>query len=115
MCGSRGGGSNEDAKREAEERHQENLALQREQMAEQKRQFEISRADNQRRYKEQKKTAEAAPPPKPEKTAAVAAPAIDSLQIKRTGRQKYVNPPSKKDTRSKKPKTSFNAKNTYMV
>ncbi len=115
MCGGGPKGPSEEDKKKSEERHQENLALQKEQMAEQKRQFEITRADNQRRYKEQKKTAEAAPPPKPEKTAAVAAPAIDSLQIKRSGRQKYVNPPSKKDTRSKKPKTSFNAKNTYMV
>ena len=52
MCGSRGGGSNEEARKQAEERHQENLALQREQMAEQKRQFELSRQDNQRRYTE---------------------------------------------------------------
>ena len=113
MCGSRGGGSNEDAKREAEERHQENLALQREQMAEQKRQFEISRADNQRRYKEQKKTAEAAPPPKPEKTAAVAAPAIESLKISKSGRKKHISNATPRETN--KPKTSFNAKNTYMV
>jgi len=46
MCGG-GGGSNEEAKKDAEKRHQENLALQKEQMEEQKRQFELSRADNQ--------------------------------------------------------------------
>lgn len=115
MCGSRGGGSNEEAKQQAEERHQENLALQREQMAEQKRQFELSRQDNQRRYKKQERMAEADPPPRPEKTAGVAAPAIDSLKIQSTGKKKYTNPQPKKATRGGKPKTSFDAKNTYIV
>jgi len=83
MCGSGGGSSNNDqAMKDAEKRHQENLALQKEQMEEQKRQFELSRKDNQTRYVEQKKKAEAAPPPAPEKTAGVAAP---TYQFKRKG------------------------------
>ena len=117
MCGGGGGSSNEEAKKEAEKRHQENLALQREQMAEQKRQFELSRQDNQTRYKEQKAATKAAPPPAPEKTAAVAAPAIESLKIHKSGRRKYVNPKPAKtspDTGSTR-KNSFNAKNTYII
>ena len=113
MCGSRGGGSNEEAKKQAEERHQENLALQKEQMAEQKRQFELSRQDNQRRYKEQKAASQATPPPKPHKTAGVAAPAIESLKISKSGRKKHISNATPRETN--KPKTSFNAKNTYIV
>ena len=72
MCGGGPSGPSEEDKKEADERHQENLALQREQMAEQKRQFELSRQDNQARYREQKAASKAAPPPAPEKTAGVA-------------------------------------------
>ena len=96
MCGGGGGGSNEQAKKDAEKRHEENLALQKEQMEEQKRQFELSRADNQARYREQKAESKAAPPPPPEKTAGVAAPALDSKRwAKGGGKRQYTNPPVK--------------------
>lgn len=54
MCGGGGGSSNEEARQDADERHQENMDLQRESMAEQKRQFEVTRAENRSRYEEQK-------------------------------------------------------------
>ena len=82
MCGGGGGSNNDEALKAQEERHEENLALQKEQMAEQKKQFELTRADNQARYAEQKKEAKADPPPAPEKTAGVAAP---TYQFKRKG------------------------------
>jgi hypothetical protein len=95
MCGG-GGGSNDKAMEDAEKRHQENMALQKEQMEEQKRQFELSRADNQARYQEQKAQAKAAPPPPPEETAGVAAPALDSKRwAKGGGKKQYTNPPVK--------------------
>jgi len=114
MCGSGGGSSsNDEATKAAEERHQENLALQKEQMEEQKRQFELSRADNQARYLAQKKTAEAAPPPAPEKTAAVAAPALKRTQVG-TGRKAYrtSNKPPRIDT--PKREVSHSAKSLYI-
>ena len=98
MCGGGGGGSNEEAKKDAEKRHQENLALQKEQMEEQKRQFELTRADNQARYREQKAQSKAAPPPPPEKTAGVAAPALDSKRwFKGSGKRQFTNPPVKQE------------------
>ena len=104
MCGG-GGGSNDKAMEDAEKRHQENLALQKEQMEEQKRQFELSRADNQARYDEQRRQAKAAPPPPPEKTAGVAAPALDSKRwAKGGGKRQYTNPP----TATKKSKSGDN-------
>ena len=112
MCGSRGGGSNEDSKKAAEERHQENLALQKEQMAEQKRQFELSRADNQARYDEQRRQAEAAPPPPPEETAGVAAPALDSKRWAKGGGKKQLTNPVKQTKATKS--SSHAAKSLYI-
>ena len=99
MCGGGGGGgSNDQAMEDAEKRHQENLALQKEQMEEQKRQFELTRADNQARYREQKAQSQAAPPPPPEKTAGVAAPALDSKRwFKGSGKRQFINPPVKQE------------------
>ena len=101
MCGGGGGGDQAEAREKADERHQENLALQREQMAEQKRQFELQRAENQKRYEKQQRIAEAAPPPPPEETAAVATPALDQLKISGSNRQKYRSPEYKKQTRNR--------------
>lgn len=104
MCGGGGGNSNEEAKQQAEERHQENLALQREQMAEQKRQFEVTRAENKERYERQQRIADADPPPPPEETAGVAAPAIDQLAISGAGRKSLRATPktkAKKETRKR--------------
>ena len=96
MCGGGPKGPSEEDKKAAEQRHQENLALQKEQMEEQKRQFELSRADHQARYQEQKATAKAAPPPPPEKTAGVAAPALDSKRWARGGgKRQFTNKPDK--------------------
>ena len=53
------------------------LALQREQMAEQKRQFEVQRAESQARFEEQKRIQNAPPPPPPSPTAEVAAPSLE--------------------------------------
>tara|TARA_R100001510_G_C7641510_1_gene199105 strand:- start:87 stop:440 length:354 start_codon:yes stop_codon:yes gene_type:complete len=115
MCGGGPSGPSEEDKKEADERHQENLALQREQMAEQKRQFELSRQDNQARYREQKAASKAAPPPAPEKTAGVAAPAIESLKINKGGRRKYINPPKASTSEgAKAPRKTFNSKNLYI-
>tara|TARA_B100000287_G_scaffold191016_1_gene180299 strand:- start:5 stop:355 length:351 start_codon:yes stop_codon:yes gene_type:complete len=114
MCGGGGGGSNEEAKKDAEERHQQNLALQKEQMEEQKRQFELTRADNQARYAEQKAQAQAAPPPPPEKTAGVAAPALDSKRwAKGGGKRQYTNPPVKQATTATK-SSAHAAKSLYI-
>ena len=108
MCGGGGGGSNNDEQiKVAEERHQENLALQREQMAEQKRQFELSRQDNQARYAEQKKQAKAAPPPPPEKTAGVAAP---TFEFKRKGSGRKAFRTGNKATQS----SAHSAKSLYI-
>ena len=113
MCGGGGGGSNDQAMEDAEKRHQENLALQKEQMEEQKRQFELSRADNQARYQEQKATAQAAPPPPPEKTAGVAAPALDSKRwAKGGGKRQYTNPLDKAPTPTKS--SAHAAKSLYI-
>ena len=113
MCGGGGGGSNDQAKKDAEKRHQENLALQKEQMEEQKRQFELSRADNQARYAEQKAQSQAAPPPPPEKTAGVAAPALDSKRwAKCGGKKQYTNPPDKAPTPTKS--SAHAAKSLYI-
>jgi len=101
MCGGGGGSDQAEAQEKADERHQENLALQREQMAEQKRQFDLQRAENQKRYEKQERIAEAAPPPPPEETAGVAAPALDQLKISSSNRQKYRAPEYKKKTRSR--------------
>ena len=67
MCG--GGG------RRPPDRTDEMLAVQREQIAEQKRQYEQTRADNLARQEEQKRiaTAPAAPPPSATATAPAAA------------------------------------------
>ena len=99
MCGGGGGSSNEEAKQQAKERHDENLALQKEQMAEQKRQFQISREDNQKRYDEQKRIANAPPPPAPEKTAQVASPALKELQI--GDRKKFVQHATKQTRKNR--------------
>ena len=108
MCGGGGGGMSDEAKEAAEKRHQENLALQKEQMEEQKRQFELTRADNQARYREQKAESKAAPPPPPEKTAGVAAPALDSKRwAKGGGKRQYTNPPTKQ-VATKKSKSGDN-------
>ena len=97
MCGGGGGGSNEQAREDAEKRHEEHLALQNEQMEAQKRQFELTRQDNQARYAEQKRQSKAAPPPPPEKTAGVAAPALDATRWAMGGGKKQLtNPPTKK-------------------
>ena len=100
MCGG-GGGNQAEAQEKADERHQENLAIQREQMAEQKRQFELQREENQKRYEKQQRIAEAAPPPPPEETAGVATPALDQLKISGCGRKKYRAPEYKKQTRNR--------------
>ena len=98
MCGG-GGSDNSQAREDAAKRHQENLALQKEQMAEQKRQFELSREENLRRYEKQEKQADAPPPPPPEKTAQVAAPALDQLRI--GDRRQYVTQSKKQSKRHK--------------
>ena len=67
MCG--GGGRPKD-------RTDEMLAVQREQMTEQKRQYEETRADNQARQEEQKKIAEAPSAPPPSATAGGVAAAL---------------------------------------
>ncbi len=61
--------------RRPRDRTDEMLAVQREQMAEQKRQYEETRADNLARQEEQKKIAQApsAPPPSPTAKAPAAA------------------------------------------
>jgi len=103
MCGG-GGGDQEQARADADERHEENLALQREQMAEQKRQFELTREENQERYNKQQRIADADPPPQPEETAGVAAPAIDQLAISGAGRKSLRATPktvTKKETRKR--------------
>ena len=108
MCGGGGGGNQAEAQEKADERHQENLAIQREQMPEQKRQFELTRADNQARYAEQKAQSKAAPPPPPEETAGVAAPALDSKRwAKGGGKRQYTNPPTKQ-VATKKTKSGDN-------
>tara|TARA_B100001564_G_scaffold235404_2_gene198954 strand:+ start:1717 stop:2028 length:312 start_codon:yes stop_codon:yes gene_type:complete len=68
MCG--GGGRPKD-------RTDEMLAVQREQMAEQKRQYEETRADNVARQEEQKKIAQAPSAPPPSATAGSAAAALE--------------------------------------
>ena len=111
MCGGGPKGPSEEDKKKSEQRHQENLALQKEEMEEQKRQFEISRADNQARYQEQKATAKAAPPPPPEKTAGVAAPALDSGRFaKGGGKKQFTNTPTSTPTKS----SSHDAKSLYI-
>lgn len=109
MCGGGGGSNNQQAQEDAEKRHQENLALQREQMEEQRRQFELSRQDNQARYAEQKAQAQADPPPPPEKTAQVAAPALDRKRSG-DGRKQFRNPVAKPVTKS----SSHAAKSLYI-
>ena len=80
-------------------------------MEEQKRQFELSRQDNQARYRDQKATAEAAPPPPPEETAGVAAPALDSKRFaKGGGKKQFTNTPTPTPTRS----SSHDAKSLYI-
>ena len=71
MCGG-GGGRSAPAPDNSEQ-----LALQREQMAEQKRQFEIQRAEIQARFEEQKAIQNAPAPPPPSPTAEVAAPSLE--------------------------------------
>ena len=68
MCG---GGS------KPKDRTDEMLAVQREQMAEQKRQYEETRADNQARQEEQRKIAEAPSAPPPSATAGGVAAALE--------------------------------------
>jgi len=70
MCG--GGG-----RRQSAPDNSAQLALQREQMDEQKRQFEIQRAESQARFEEQKRIQNAPPPPPPSPTAEVAAPSLE--------------------------------------
>ena len=70
MCG--GGG-----RRSSPPDNSEQLALQREQMAEQKRQFELQRAESRARYEETRRMNQAEAPPAPSETADVAAPTLD--------------------------------------
>jgi hypothetical protein len=70
MCGGGGG-------RSSPPDNSAQLALQREQMAEQKRQFEIQRAESQARFEEQKRIQNAPAPPPPSPTAEVAAPSLE--------------------------------------
>tara|TARA_R100001530_G_scaffold97213_1_gene67578 strand:+ start:612 stop:947 length:336 start_codon:yes stop_codon:yes gene_type:complete len=109
MCS--GSPDTSDAEEAARKRHEENMALQREQVAEQKRQFEISRQDQQNRYLTQRRESKAAPPPPPEKTAATVGfvPALDSDKKKGEGRKKYRSAP-RPEGRS----TSFAAKSLYI-
>ena len=72
MCGGGGAPSPPDNSKQ--------LALQREQMDEQTRQFEIQRAEQQARYEEQKRIAEAPPPPAPNPTAEAPTPALEIAQ-----------------------------------
>jgi len=113
MCGGGPKGPSEEDKKKAEQRHQENLALQKEQMEEQKRQFELTRKDNQVRYVEQKKKAEAAPPPAPEKTAAVAAPAL-KLTKAGAGRKAYRTSSKPPKVEPRKREVSHAAKSLYI-
>tara|TARA_R100000152_G_scaffold19515_1_gene11877 strand:- start:87 stop:434 length:348 start_codon:yes stop_codon:yes gene_type:complete len=113
MCGGGPKGPSEEDKKKAEQRHQENLALQKEQLEEQKRQFELTRKDNQARYIEQKKKAEAAPPPAPEKTAAVAAPAL-KLTKAGTGRKAYRTSSKPPKVEPRKREVSHAAKSLYI-
>ena len=113
MCGGGGGSSNDEAMKAQEERHQENLALQKEQMEEQKKQFELTRADNLARYAEQKKQAEAAPPPAPEKTAGVAAP---TYQFKRkgSGRKAFRTDNKRRTNNTPTQSSAHSAKSLYI-
>ena len=70
MCGGGGG-------RSSPPDNSKQLALQREQMAEQKRQFEVQRAESQARFEEQKAIQNAPAPPPPSPTAEVAAPSLE--------------------------------------
>ena len=112
MCGGGPDGPSEEDKRKSEERHQDNLALQREQMEEQKGQFELSRADNLARYNEQKAQSKAAPPPPPEKTAEVAAPALDSKRWAKGGGKKQLTNPVKQTKATKS--SAHAAKSLYI-
>tara|TARA_B100000902_G_C27261995_1_gene891335 strand:- start:157 stop:507 length:351 start_codon:yes stop_codon:yes gene_type:complete len=114
MCGGGGGSNNDQAMKDAEKRHQENMALQKEQMEEQKRQFEVSREDNQVRYIEQKKKAEAAPPPAPEKTAGVSAPTFQFTR-KGSGRDAFRTSKRNKTAGDKATQSSaHSAKSLYI-
>ena len=112
MCGGGPDGPSEEDKRKSEERHQDNLALQREQMEEQKRQFELTRQDNQARYRDQKAASKAAPPPPPEKTAGVAAPALDSKRWAKGGGKKQLTNPVKQTKATKS--SAHAAKSLYI-
>ena len=70
MCG--GGG-----RRSSPPDNSAQLALQREQMAEQKRQFEVQRAESQARFEEQKRIQNAPPAPPPSPTAEVAGASLE--------------------------------------
>ena len=59
------------------DRTDEMLAVQREQIAEQKRQYEETRSDNLKRQEEQKKIATAAPAPAPSEAATAVAAALE--------------------------------------
>ena len=114
MCGGGPKGPSEEDKKKADEKHAENIALQKEQMEEQKKQFEITRADNLARYNEQKAQSQAAPPPPPEKTAGVAAPALDSKRwAKGGGKKQYTNPPVKQ-TKTPTKSSAHAAKSLYI-
>ena len=71
----------------------EMLDLQREQMAEQKRQYEEQKAEQERRYEEQKAIAEAEPAPTPSPVAESAASALDITGSNAAG---IANPLSRK-------------------
>jgi len=114
MCGGGPRGPSEEDKKAAERKHQDNLALQKEQMEEQKRQFELQRRDQLSRYNEQKAEAKAAPPPKPNATAAVAGLAIDDGKSGR-GRKKYRNPAPKKATNTPTITRTDAAKTLYIA
>ena len=82
-------------------------------MEEQKRQFELTRADNQARYNEQRRQAKAAPPPPPEKTAGVASPALDSKRwAKGGGKKQFTNTTDKAPAPTKS--SAHDAKSLYI-
>ena len=73
MCGG-GGGRSRAPDNSAQ------IALQKEQMAEQKRQFEVQRAESQARFEEQKRIQNAPPAPPPSPTAEVAGGSLEITQ-----------------------------------
>ena len=79
MCG---GGSKPSGSKSADRRHREQMAAQREQMAQQQRQFDEQMAASQKRYDEQKALAERPAPPAPSPTAEAPAAALEIATTK---------------------------------